>query len=259
MALYTLITGASGGIGEEFARQMASQGQNLILVARNEDKLNSLAQELRNKNKIRAEVIAQDLSLPGSAQKVLQTCQERNWVVDILVNNAGFGLVGPFLAHDFLRLTQMLELNVVTLTELTHLFLPAMIKARRGGVINVASTAAFQGVPYMSAYAASKAYVLHFSEGIHQEVKKSGVTVMALCPGATETDFFSVAGADAGRMKALMGTPDLVVQTALEGFASKRSFVVSGWKNRLAGMSVRLAPRDFVSRIGAKIFAPVSQ
>ncbi|RPI49792.1 MAG: SDR family oxidoreductase, partial [Chloroflexi bacterium] len=189
-----LVTGASRGIGEAFARQLAAQGKDLVVVSRDEARLQELADELSAAHGVRVHVIACDLSMPGAAGQVWAETERLGIAVDLLVNNAGVGKRGVFaeLDHDFQA--AMVRLNVNAVVELTRLYLPGMRARHRGGVINVASNAAFQPVPYMAVYAATKAFVLHFSEALAEEVGPGGVWVMALCPGATDTTFWEVAG-----------------------------------------------------------------
>lgn len=185
----TLITGASTGIGTSFAEEYAKRNHNLVLVARSEDKLQALAKRLSEAHGISAHVFAQDLSKPDSAEKVVQFCDEKNLQIDLLINNAGFGMLGDFLSHELSRLEEMITLNALTLVKLSRLFATKFAERKSGGIINVASTAAFQPVPNMAVYAATKAFVLSFSEAIAFELKEKGVRVMALCPGGTDTHF----------------------------------------------------------------------
>lgn len=189
--LTTLITGASGGIGAELARQYAEHGYHLILVARNQKKLTALAKELTKQHGINVEVIAQDLGQADAAQSVFDEVQKRKLSVDVLVNNAGVLFDGPFIRTAAADHAALVQLNITALTVLTHLFLPAMLERGAGRIMNIASTSSFQPVPSLSTYAASKAYVLSFSEALAVELKGTGVTVTALCPGFTETDMIA--------------------------------------------------------------------
>lgn len=189
--LTTLITGASAGIGAELARQYAEHGYHLILVARSEDKLTALAAELAEKHGNNVEVIVQDLGKPDAAQAVFDEVQKRKLPVDVLVNNAGILFDGPFIKTSAADHAALVQLNITALTVLTHLFLPEMLERGSGRIMNIASTSSFQPVPSLSTYAASKAYVLSFSEALAVELKGSGVTVTALCPGFTETDMIA--------------------------------------------------------------------
>src|SRR5512139_593388 len=184
-----LVTGASAGLGVDFARQLSSKGMRLVLVARRKDRIDALAAELGN-----ARAVAADLSLPGAADALMADFDAHGEHVQLLVNNAGFGLAGRFAKLDSKRQRQMIDLNCGTLVELAHAVLPGMIERKQGAILNVASTAAFQPGPGMAVYFATKAFVLSFSEALHEEVRKDGVTVSALCPGPTATEFGQVAG-----------------------------------------------------------------
>jgi short-subunit dehydrogenase len=246
---YALITGASRGIGEAFARRVAARGQDLILVARSEDKLKALAEELTAQHHVQVRVIAMDLAQHHAAESLFAETERRGLIVDLLINNAGFARVGSFAEIPFDVQASMVRLNVNTLLELTRLYLPAMRQRRRGGVINVASNSAFQPVPYMAVYAATKAFVLHFSEAVAEEVAADGVTVMALCPGATATDFWHLAGKWEDRLS-FMATPDRVVTAALRAFDHHKSSFVPGFLTKIVAFAAsRLGPRRLVARI----------
>jgi short-subunit dehydrogenase len=247
-----LITGASGGIGEAFARRLAARGKDLILAARSEEKLHTLACELESQYAVQAHVIAADLSRPGSAGALHAETERRGLAVDLLVNNAGFAKGGAFGELPFDQQAEMVRLNVNTLVELSRLYLPAMRERRRGGIINVASTAAFQPVPYMAVYGATKAFVLSFSEALAEEVAADGVAVMALCPGATATGFQKRAGVWEG-LEASMASPDRVVADGLRAFERGRRYFVQGGANKLASMAARLGPRRLVLRAAARV------
>src|SRR3977135_4352674 len=189
----TLITGASSGIGEVFARKLAARGRNVLLVARSEDKLITLCNELGRSNSIRAQYVALDLSKPEAAARLFEEAEKRGLQRDMRINNAGFCSMGEFSKLDLVRELNMIDLNIKSLVELTHRFLQPMIERRQGAIINVASTAAFQPVPFMATYAATKAFVLSFSEALWEENRPYGVKVMALCPGVTDTNFFDAA------------------------------------------------------------------
>src|SRR6478672_10987966 len=186
----TLITGASSGIGETFARKLAAQGHDVLLVARSEDKLIALCNELGLNHNVRAQYFVADLSQPDAPARLLAETVERNLEIDLLINNAGFGSMGDFAKLDFELELKMIDLNIRSLVELTHRFLQPMRERKSGSIINVASTAGFQGVPFMATYAATKAFVLSFSEALWEENRTYGIKVMALCPGVTETGFF---------------------------------------------------------------------
>ena len=248
----TLITGASSGIGEVFARKLAARGRNVLLVARSEDKLITLCNELGRSNSIRAQYVALDLSKPESPARLFEEVQKRGLTVDMLINNAGFGSMGEFASLDLARELNMIDLNVKSLVELTHRFLPSMIERKQGAIINVASTAAFQPVPFMATYAATKAFVLSFSEALWEENRPYGIKVMALCPGVTDTNFFEAARGHKPPARASQ-TPEEVVDTALRGLARGKSHVISGWTNFLMTQSERLAPRALVIRLAGRM------
>ncbi|HKC02625.1 MAG TPA: SDR family oxidoreductase [Sphingomicrobium sp.] len=249
MKKVALITGASAGLGVEFARQLSKRGHRLVLAARRKDRLEALAKELGN-----ARAIAIDLSKSGSAAKLLADLEAAGEQVEILVNNAGFGLIGRFAELDAKRERQMIDLNVGTLTDLCRAVAPALIKRKSGGIINVASTAAFQPGPNMAVYFATKAYVLSFTEALHEELKPHGVQVSALCPGPTRTEFGEVAGFGGNGMfdRVAMESPE-VVAAGLDGLDRNRAVVVPGLANKIGALSTRFAPRSVVRRIAGAI------
>ncbi|HEY0376228.1 MAG TPA: SDR family oxidoreductase [Pyrinomonadaceae bacterium] len=251
----TLITGASSGIGEAFARRLAARGENVVLVARSEDKLRSLCEELAQAHNVHAQYVAADLTERDVPGKLFAETERRGLTVETLINNAGFGSMGDFAALDPARELEMIDLNVKALVALTHLYLQPMRERKSGTIINVASTAAFQGVPFMATYAATKAFVLSFSEALWDENRPLGVHVMALCPGVTETNFFAAANTDKPPMRAAQ-TPDEVVDTALNGLKRRKSHIISGWTNYLMTESERLVPRWIVARIAGKAMRP---
>src|SRR6516165_5089472 len=250
-----LITGASSGIGAAFARALAAQGAHLILVARSEAKLHDLATALAAQHAIRAEVLPCDLSRLAAGQELFAATQQRGLPVDLLVNNAGFATYGAFDGLDAEREQQEILLDVAAVVDLTHRFLPAMLARGSGAIINVASTAAFQPTPYMAVYGASKAFVLSFSEALWAEYRRKGIRVLALCPGPTGTDFFTVVGTEDASFGA-KETPEKVVQVALRALQRGRPSVISGRMNWLQANSVRLAPRALVASMGARLMRP---
>lgn len=257
-----LITGASSGIGEAFAQNLAKRRSNLILTARSENKLRYLAEELIKTHSIDCHVFPTDLSETPNAKWLFDQISENGLSVDVLINNAGFGKWGKFLNYDRENYQNMIDLNVNSLIQITHLFLPSMIEKRDGGVINVASTAAFQPIPYGAVYVGSKAFVLSFSESLWGEYRKSGVTITALCPGTTATNFFNVAIPDGtereNRMKKLpqIETPEKVAQIGLEAFLKGKNYVISGGKNYFLANLSRIFPRSFVIKIAKTFFEP---
>jgi len=245
-----LITGASSGIGLELARCFAADGSRLVLVARNTAALESLAEELRRMHGVEAVVLTADLSLLEAPNGIFSELKGRGIVVDVLVNNAGFGAHGLFSELPLQRQLEMIQVNVAALAELTGLFLPGMVKRHFGGVLNVASVAGFVPGPGMAVYYATKAFALSFSEGLAAELDGTGVKIMALCPGPTETNFGRVAHANGARLVrvARMSAKEVADQ-GHSAFRSGRTVVVSGWKNRLLVLLVRLMPRLFIRRI----------
>jgi uncharacterized protein len=249
-----LVTGASSGIGEEFARQLAKKRYDLVLVARRRERLEKLAEELAEAYGTNAEVIAGDLATPEGIHTVEKRIGQGD--VDLVVNNAGFGTRGVFANMSIDRELEEMDVNIKALVRLTRAALEPMVQKKRGIVINVGSTGSFQPVPYMSTYAATKAFVLHFSEGVHEEVKPHGVTVTCLCPGYVMTEFQQVAGIDRRRLRGAGKVPvQQVVESALKGAAAGRAVVIPGAFNRtLATGLVRLTPRFAVRRIAGSLF-----
>ena len=253
---WALITGASSGLGEEFARQLASRGMHLILVARRRDLMENLAAELHLQHGTRCHVISSDLADPAEPKRVLDEIERLGITVELLVNNAGFGVVGEVEDADLDRMLTMIQLNVSALTELTYRVLPGMIQRRRGAIINLSSLSAFQPVAYMGVYAASKAFVLHFSEALHCELKDRGITVTAVCAGVTRTSFFDIAGASGWLQKHASHSVDFVVKTALRALERRQQFTVPGWRNYLLTLLVRIASRARVVKESTRFFRP---
>lgn len=252
---WALITGASAGIGWELARQLAVGGANLVLTARRRDRLEQLAAELRAKHGVAVEVWAADLAKPNAAEEIFAFTKGNGIEVELLINNAGFGMYGEFRSQASDRLLEMAQVNVSAVIHLTRLYLPGMIERRRGDILIVASTAAFQGVPYLSAYSATKAFDLIFAEGLAQEVKSYGVRVCALCPGTTETEFHQVA-AEPDRVFRHSESAEKVARTGLRALARGKHYVISGTLNFLQMQSERLAPRRLVTHMAARIMRP---
>ena len=251
-----LITGASGGIGEALARVLAAAGHHLVLVARSEDKLGVVADELRATHGISVDVLAADLALPAAGTELANRLGDQP--IDILVNNAGFGDFGPFWEADPVKISGMVALNVAALTDLTRALLPAMVRRGSGRVLNVASTAAFMPGPLMAVYYASKAYVLSFSEAVNQELKGTGVTMTALCPGPVATDF--QAGAEMQHSKLVKGKKMMSAATcaelAIAGMNKGKPVVITGGMNKLQAFSPRLMPRKMVPGVVQRAQAP---
>ncbi|MBA2379409.1 MAG: SDR family oxidoreductase [Blastocatellia bacterium] len=256
----TLITGGSGGIGETFARKLAARGHNLFLVARSEDKLKGLCAELGEKHGIKAEYLAADLSETGSDVGVFERSNSLGLEIDWLINNAGFGSMGDFTDLELERELEMIRLNIGTLVALTHRFLPGMRARRRGTVINVSSSASFQPIPFMATYAATKAFVTSFSEALAEENRPFGVTVTALCPGPTETNFFEAAGMESSSISVKPPqTADEVVDTALAAADKGRTKVVPGWVNYAVATAGNFVPNSFIVRTISKKLRPKYQ
>lgn len=253
---WALITGASSGIGAEFARRFAALGMHLVLTARRDEPMQELAKQLHTQHGTKCEILPCDLSEPDAASKLVNAVSDLNVTIDLLVNNAGFGVVGAVEQTDREQVLRMLQVNMSALTDLTYRFLPEMIGRGHGAIINVSSVAAFQPVAYMGAYSASKSYVLHFSEALWAEVREHGVTVMALCPGNTRTDFFESAGVGGWLKKRRSQSPEQVVKCALKALEKKRQYVVSGWKNYILSLLVRLASRKTAVMESRKYFRP---
>ncbi len=250
-----LITGASSGIGKAFAEVLSAKGANVILVARSRDKLTSLASEIKKQFKVKAEVIVVDLSDPKAPVKVYAVVTKKGYKVDVLINNAGFGTHGQFHTLSAVREHMEVMLNAAAVVELTHLFLPSMVKSREGIVINVASTGAFQPVPFSAVYGATKAFVLSFSEALWAEYRKQGIRILALCPGTTDTNFFKARG-DGESAFSKKRTPEGVVQTALRALERRKSYVVDGRLNYLLANMIRLSPRSVAARMTGMVMRP---
>lgn len=246
-----LITGASGGIGYEFAKLFARDHYNLVLVARSGDKLIKLADDLQQQFGITVKTVALDLGAAPSPQFLFDQLKREGIAVDILVNNAGYGNFGEFAKMPIEEALGQINLNITALTALTRLFVPAMLERRSGKIMNVASTAGFQPGPLMAVYYATKAYVISFTEAVANELKGSGVSVTCFCPGATETGFATRAGNDKTRLFQKFGPMD-VKTVALDGYGGLmkgKTLVISGAKNWLVAESVRFAPRKAVTAI----------
>ena len=252
-----LITGASGGIGYELAKLFARDLHNLVLAARSADKLAQLATELRTQG-VTVKTVPLDLSTPLAPKFLFDQLQTEGVAVDILINNAGFGAFGEFAQMSNDKIFGQIQLNITALTELTRLFLPAMLARHSGRIMNVASTAGFQPGPLMAVYYATKAYVISFSEALANEVRNSGVTVTCFCPGATHTGFAKRAGNDKSRVFKQLGAMN-VERVALDGYRAVmegRTLAISGAHNWLVAQSTRFAPRKMVTAISRWISEP---
>lgn len=255
-----LVTGASTGIGAEFARQLAEQKTNLVLVARSEDKLQELADQLKSKHEIQTYVIAQDLTAPQAGATIYEKIEHQGLNIDLLVNNAGFGDYGAFSDRPLEKQMSMIQLNVNVLVELTGLFLPAMKSRGEGAIINISSIAGFQPIPRMSVYAATKSFVLNFTEALWAENKDTGVKILAVCPGPTESEFFKAAEfpsslMDKNKSSMKLTSNTVVVADALKALESQQSNIVTGgFINQIIVNLPRFLPRDLLLKQIAKIF-----
>lgn len=245
-----LITGASSGIGAEFARQLAALGHDLVLVARSAQRMREQAAELGQLHGVRVDVIVQDLAAPDAVTRVLAELRALDRHVDLLVNNAGFGTCGRFEEVAGERDHEQLMVNVVALTDLTHALVPPMLRRGSGGVINVASIAGFQPAPYFAVYSAAKAFVLNFSLALWSEYRRTGVNVLALCPGPVETRFFDVIGTRRAALRERMATPEQVVSSALRALRRNRGYVVPGAGNFIGAHLLPRRPRTGVALLG---------
>jgi len=250
-----VVTGASSGIGRAYARALARRGRRVVLVARRVDRLLALAQELGGHEK--ADVIPLDLSHHDAPAALEAELARRGLTVDLLVNNAGVGLTGPFPTQPLDRLLEMVDVNSRAVVELTRRFLPGMIERNHGAVVNVASTSAFQPVPFLAVYAASKAFVLSFTEALATELKGTGVVVQALCPGFTESEFHQVSGTDKvlfTRTPAMK--PEEVAERSLDALEKGKLRVIPGWRDRLMLRAQTLFPDAIVRRVAGELFRP---
>lgn len=252
-----LITGASAGIGATFAQELAARQTDLVLVARSADKLQQLATQLRSQYQIQVHVLVRDLTEPNAATVIYDAVMDKGLTIDLLINNAGFGDYGDFAETDGDRQIKMVQLNILALVDLTHKFLPGMRQRRSGGIINLASTAAFQPIPYFAVYAASKAFVLSFSEALWAENRQYDVRFLAVCPGPTETKFFQEANFPTTFSETIAKnytSPQQVVREALQALEKNRSSIVPGLANKLSANASRFLPRQTVVSLTGKIF-----
>jgi hypothetical protein len=245
---YTLITGASGGIGCNLAELVAADGKNLVLAARSGDKLEQLASDIRKKNKTEVITIAVDLSEEAGVTKLISEITSKNLSVDTLINNAGFGDFGDFAKADLEKNMEMIRLNISTLTRLSHFFVRGMLSAGQGRIMNVASTAAFMPGPGMAVYYASKAYVLSFSEALTRELRGTGVTVTTLCPGPTDTGFAASAGLGKSLLHRILpaATSPEVAKAGYKAMMKGKAIIIPGFMNKLSTFTPRFSPRGMV-------------
>jgi short-subunit dehydrogenase len=246
-----LITGASGGIGYELAKLFAGDHHDLVLVARSADKLAQLADELQRQFGVTAKAVTLDLSAPGASKDLFDRLHDEGIAIDVLVNNAAYGMYGDFASMGLNEISGQIELNIAALTQLTRLFLPAMVERKSGKILNIASIAGFQPGPLMAVYYASKAYVISFSEAIANELKGSGVTVTCLCPGPTDTGFQGRAGVENSRLFKQFGPMDAktVARDGYRATMKGKTLAISGVKNLILAEAVRIAPRKLATAI----------
>jgi short-subunit dehydrogenase len=249
----TLITGASSGIGEAFARRLAKEGHDLVLVARGEEKLHQICDELMLRHKITAHYVAADLLEEGADARVFAETQKHGFEIDWLINNAGFGSMGDFAKLDRETELDIVRLNVLALTAFTHRFLVPMRERRSGTIINVSSAAGFQPIPFFATYAASKAFVTSFTEAIAEENRPLGIRILALCPGSTKTNFFAASNIDRPMQVKGQQTPEQVVETALKAVAGGKTKVVSGFANFIGALLGGYAPSRLTTRAIGKV------
>ncbi len=248
--LTVLITGASSGIGLELAKKFAQQSHSVLLLARNRQKLEKIAQEIRTNFKVRTEVVEADLSQPNASAEIAAELERRDLTVDILVNNAGFGLLGPYGKLDLQEQINMIQVNVTALVHLTRLFLPGMIQRNSGGVMNVASTAAFQAGPNMAVYYATKAFVLSFTEALHEEVAGTNLHVTCLCPGPTHTGFVAAANMDGVNLFKLGAqSAEEVAELGYAAYQRNQAIAIPSLKNKFFAIAAKLSPRTMTRKI----------
>jgi len=250
---WALVTGASAGIGRALAADLAAGGTNLVLTARRRDRLEQLAAAVGRG--VRVEVVVADLARPSAPEEIFAFTEGKGIAIDLLVNNAGFGAYGEFFGMPLVGQLEMVQVNVGAVVHLTHLYLRGMIARRRGDILIVASTAAFQAVPYIATYAATKAFDLLFAEALAEEARRYGVRVCALCPGSTATEFQEVAG-EPDRAMRRQESAEKVARVGLQALARGKSYVISGLGNYLGAHGQRLVPRRLVTRVAASMFRP---
>jgi short-subunit dehydrogenase len=255
---WALVTGASAGIGTALARELAAGGTNLVLTARRRDRLVGLAGDLSAKHDIRTLVCIADLAQASGPREIFEFTESKGISIDLLVNNAGFGVYGEFHRAKVERLIEMTQVNVSAVVLLTHLYVQGMVARRSGDILIVASTAAFQAVPYITTYAATKSFDLQFAEGLAEEMRTYGIRVCALCPGSTESEFLQVAG-QRHHTRRPQETAEKVAHVGLRALATGKTSVISGFTNWLGAETVRFAPRRMVAHIAGGMFRPVNK
>jgi uncharacterized protein len=254
---WALVTGASAGIGWQLATQLAAARANLILVARRKERLEELAAKLREHHQIQVEICPADLADPKAPDQIFAFAQQNRLPIELLINNAGFGVYGEFRKNDLRRVLEMVQVNINAVVHLTHLFLPAMIQRRSGYVMIVSSTAAFQPVPYLAGYGATKGFELLFGEALNEELLDTGVRISVLCPGPTATEFNQAAGQPERTSR--RETAEKVARVGLEALAAGKPYVISGKLNWFNMEAQRIAPRRMVTRVAGKMFKPTAE
>jgi hypothetical protein len=251
---WALVTGASGGIGKDIAELFADEGINLVITARSKKLLEEIQSKFEQTNKIKVEVIDLDLCKPDSASKLYEIIKNKLININYLVNNAGFGDYGDFVKSDLSIYEKMINLNILALTQLSHLFAKDMCIRKEGKIMNVASTAAFQPIPGLNVYSSTKSYVLNFSEALSRELKGSGVTVTVLCPGGTKTNFHNAAGFKSNKeRKGYLMDSKKVAKIGYQAMMKGKRLVVAGFFNKILAFSVRFTPRAMVILLSRKI------
>jgi hypothetical protein len=251
---YALVTGASQGLGRVFAHELAARKQNVILVARSRDKLENLANELKRSQSVLAEVLEFDLASPSAGSRLARQLHDRNLQINLLVNNAGFGLRGEFRNLTLQRQMEMLQLNNAAVVELTYSVLPSLMEHPQAGIINVASTAGFQPIPFASLYAATKSFLLNFSLALQEELRPQGVSVVTLCPGRILAhDHPGVASNGNRKFRFIYQSPEVVVREALQSLAKGGGLVIPGFVNKVSVFAQRVIPRRTIPKLVAKM------
>jgi uncharacterized protein len=254
---FALITGASKGIGKAIAETLAARGYDLLLVARSPDLLAQVSAGIQSTTNRNCQWLAIDLATEFAAESVYEYCEKNKYQVSVLVNNAGYGLSGYFEKYSPQETTDMLHLNIITLTKLTRLFLPGLLKQPAGYILNIGSSASYQAVPLLAVYAASKAYVLSFSRGLWQELRKTNVSVTCVCPGPTDTNFVNRANVSAKGQKAAARfnmSPQTVAHIAVESLFRRRPEVITGSLNKLSAFFAWLLPKTLVEGVAKKLY-----
>ncbi|MFA0964321.1 SDR family NAD(P)-dependent oxidoreductase [Roseivirga sp. BDSF3-8] len=256
---YALITGASGGIGAAMARRLAEEGLNVLLVARSEDKLRELKAEIREEFRVGVEYLPLDLLEEGAVDTLLDWCHANEYFVRILINNAGVGEWGPFEEKDLQSQLSMMHLNQDVMVSLTHAFLEKMHTFSSAHILNVGSTASYQPIPFFAVYAATKAFVLSFTRALRHELRRSPINVSCLCPGPTDSDFFSRAGFISKQANSIMMAPEAVADIAIKGLFKSKAVIVPGFSNGLGVVMSKILPQGMLSGIVGSIFKPRSE